>query len=130
MTENIFITPQNDNRGSSPQILLQSQENEGGFSHIKIKENTQTLEYMDSESAIRPRNTSSKRQVGDSNLGQEVFGTQEELGEYSESSNMDQMFFTNKYQEIIEQINSMKREMEMINDENESLLKVMDDSQL
>jgi hypothetical protein len=74
---------------------------------------------MDTESGNRPQ---PHQEYGD-------FSPREELEDYSESSNVDQMYFTNKYQEIIEQINSMKREMEMINDENESLLKVMDETQ-
>lgn len=121
VTENMFVTPEDAHRGSSPQILqnLQNQnqyssyeqeDGENGRSYINIQENTQTLEFMD---------TNTNR------FNEETGQIYEEDGE---ESSTDQMYFTKKYQEIIEQINGMKKEMEFINDENESLLRVMDEN--
>lgn len=58
-----------------------------------------------------------------SNMHENMFDQEEDQEQEDEASpENDKMYFTKKYQDMIRQINNMKREMEIINEENQSLL--------
>lgn len=56
----------------------------------------------------------------------QILQDEQQQPESDRSTERDKLYFTKKYQEMIKQINKMKMEMELINDENQSLLQVIE----
>ena len=123
-SDNLIITPGNGHRGSSPYVLQDHSaskynKNSSNAKNINIINKTRQLDYMNTESDEEYLEEDEESYVS---LQQQ----QQQQGQNLDGD-IRQLYFTDKYQDILNQINGMKKEMEMINDENQTLLKVFDE---